>query len=47
MTHTPIQPCIGSVFLPVADLDRATRFYSTLLGLPIDPTTQDEPEETR
>jgi predicted enzyme related to lactoylglutathione lyase len=38
----PIQTRIGSVFVPVTDLARATRFYSMLLGLPIDPSIRHE-----
>jgi predicted enzyme related to lactoylglutathione lyase len=38
----PIQTRIGSVFVPVTDLARATGFYSMLLGLPVDPSIRHE-----
>ncbi len=32
--NSPIQNRIGAVFVPVSDMQRAIRWYSTLLGVP-------------
>lgn len=31
---SPIENRIGQVFIPVRDIDRSARWYTTLLGLP-------------
>ena len=35
MPTSPIQNRIGQVFIPVRDIQRAARWYSDLLGLPV------------
>ena len=39
MPHSPIKNQIGSVFVPVSDMQRAIEWYSRLLGQPVKETT--------
>lgn len=42
MAGSPIQNFIGGVFVPVTDLQRSIRFYSLVLGVPINPKIKHE-----
>ena len=39
MNASPIEKRIGSVFVPVSDMQQAAAWYSHLLGLPLQDTT--------
>lgn len=41
VTSSPIESRIGQVFIPVRDLARSARWYSTLLGVPESRPTHD------
>jgi predicted enzyme related to lactoylglutathione lyase len=39
VTSSPIENRVGAVFVPVSDMDRAIRWFSELLGLPVRETS--------